>query len=256
MKVSCICPTYNRAPDYLWLLEEAIESFLRQEYPEKELFVLNDCPGQELICDAPGVIVVNICRRFRSLGEKLNTGMALASGSLLTNWDDDDISLPWRLSTSIERLGEADYYNPGAYWFLDPNGLHTDHRMGVSQNCSMFRRSAFDAVNGYPHVSGNNDKVIHRRLTSHSEVKQAAPSSLRVDEWFYIYRWGVSPVHLSGNGDPDSWSNFVGQKPITPGQYVLRPHWKEEYVRSTRNAIGISDIVSYERTGLDPISED
>jgi glycosyltransferase involved in cell wall biosynthesis len=246
MKVSCICPTYNRSPDYQWLLEEAVESFLRQDYLEKELIVLNDCPGQELVCDVPGVVVVNVSRRFRSLGEKLNAGMALASGSLLTNWDDDDISLPWRLSTSIARLGEADYYNPGAYWYRNPKGLHTDHQMGVSQNCSLFRRSAFDAVNGYPHASNNNDQVIHERLTSYPEVKQARPSSLRVDEWFYMYRWGVSPVHLSSNGDPDSWSNFVGQKPVVQGQYVLRPHWKEEYVRSTRDAIGISDIVSYD----------
>jgi glycosyltransferase involved in cell wall biosynthesis len=54
MKVSCICPTYNRPPNYQWLLEEAIESFLRQDYAEKELLVLNDCAGQELVCDAPG----------------------------------------------------------------------------------------------------------------------------------------------------------------------------------------------------------
>ena len=28
MKISCMCPTYNRSPDYQWLLEEAIEFFL------------------------------------------------------------------------------------------------------------------------------------------------------------------------------------------------------------------------------------
>jgi glycosyltransferase involved in cell wall biosynthesis len=240
MKISCICPTYNRPPNYQWLLEEAIESFLRQEYAEKELLVLNDCAGQELVCNAPGVVVINVPRRFSSLGEKLNAGMALASGSLLTNWDDDDISLPWRLSTSIERLAEADYYNPHAYWYLDPNGLHSDHRMGVSQNCSLFRRSAFDAVDGYPHTSGNNDQVIHWRLTSHPDVKQAEPSILRVDEWFYIYRWGVSPVHLSGFGSPDAWSKHIGQTPVIPGRYVLRPHWKEEYVQTTRYALGMS----------------
>ena len=47
--VSCICPTYNRPPRHQHLLEEAIASFLRQDYPNKELIVLNDCPGQELI---------------------------------------------------------------------------------------------------------------------------------------------------------------------------------------------------------------
>src|SRR5438876_11343843 len=51
MKVSCMCATYNRPPNSQWLLEEAIESFLRQDYAEKELLVLNDCAGQELVCD-------------------------------------------------------------------------------------------------------------------------------------------------------------------------------------------------------------
>jgi hypothetical protein len=59
VKVSCICPTFNRLPGSQWLLEEAIESFLRQDYAYKELLVLNDCPGQELICDAPDVFVIN-----------------------------------------------------------------------------------------------------------------------------------------------------------------------------------------------------
>jgi len=39
MKVSCQCITYDRVE----LLEEAIESFLRQDYKgEKELVILND----------------------------------------------------------------------------------------------------------------------------------------------------------------------------------------------------------------------
>jgi glycosyltransferase involved in cell wall biosynthesis len=67
--VSCICPTYNRPPHHQHLLEEAIESFLRQDYANKELIVLNDCPGQELLCDAPGVRVVNAAERFPSISD-------------------------------------------------------------------------------------------------------------------------------------------------------------------------------------------
>ncbi|HLZ57727.1 MAG TPA: glycosyltransferase family A protein [Ktedonosporobacter sp.] len=240
MKVSCICATYNRPPHFQWLLEEAIESFLRQDYAEKELIVLNDCPGQELICDSPDVLVINFPKRFSSLGEKLNAGMALASGSLLTNWDDDDISLPWRLSTSIERLAEADYYNPHAYWYCGQLGLQSDHRMGTSQNCSLFRRAAFDAVNGYPHTSVDNDQVIHQRLGTHPAVKLADPLALRPDEWFYIYRRNVGPLPLSSINSPDTWSKHIGQMPVIQGRTVLRPYWKEEYVQTTRYALGMS----------------
>ena len=65
--VSCICPTYNRPPSHKYLVEEAIESFLRQTYPNKEMVVVNDCPGQDLLCDAPDVRVVNVPERFPTI---------------------------------------------------------------------------------------------------------------------------------------------------------------------------------------------
>jgi len=203
--------------------------------------VLNDCPGQELVCNAPGVVVLNFPRRFSSWGEKLNAGMGLASGSLLAPWDDDDIMLPWRLSTSLERLADADYYNPCAYWFLSKQGLRTDRATGVGQNGSLFTRSAFDVVNGYPHVSGGGDLLIDQRLKRHPEVKQARPSVLALHEWFYIYRWGVSPLHLSGGREPQGERyKQIGQMPVEQGRFVLRPHWREEYVKTTRSALGMS----------------
>jgi hypothetical protein len=65
--------------------------------------------------------------------------------------------------------------------------------MGVGHNCSMFTLSAFDVVDGYSHTSGDEDLIIDRRLKAHPDVKQANPSGLRIDEWFYIYRWGSVP---------------------------------------------------------------
>src|SRR5205807_6800276 len=66
--VSCLCLTYGRGR----LLEEAIESFLRQDWPgPKELIVLNDHPDQELVIDHPEILV-NLPRRLRTLGEKRN----------------------------------------------------------------------------------------------------------------------------------------------------------------------------------------
>src|SRR5262245_6518789 len=61
--VSCMCLTYGRPG----ILEEAIQSFLLQDYPgEKELIVLNDLAEQELACTARQVTVVNVPRRFRT----------------------------------------------------------------------------------------------------------------------------------------------------------------------------------------------
>ncbi len=41
-RVSCIMPTYGR-PDFV---AQSVAMFLAQDYAEKELIILNDCPGR------------------------------------------------------------------------------------------------------------------------------------------------------------------------------------------------------------------
>ena len=235
--VSCICPTFNRVPDHLWLLEEAVYSFLRQDYPAKELIVLNDCPTQELICDAPNVAIVNVSRRFRSMGEKLNAAVGVAQGDLIAPWDDDDISLPWRISDSVAALGEMDYYNPMRYWLSDSKGLRLQHPISLVHACSLFTRRAFDAVGGYPHLTGNQDLVLHRRFKQSERVQVSPRPELAPSEWYYIYRWGVSPAHLSWRRPYDAWYEEIGRRAAEPGQFVLCPHWRKDYVALTRQAL-------------------
>ena len=55
--VSCLCLTYGRPT----LLEEAIESFIRQQWDgPKELIVLNDHPEQELLYQYDEVRIINL----------------------------------------------------------------------------------------------------------------------------------------------------------------------------------------------------
>jgi glycosyltransferase involved in cell wall biosynthesis len=237
--VSCICPTYNRPPQYQHLLEEAIASFLRQDYPNKELIVLNDCPGQELICDEPGVRVVNVAERFPSIGDKLNAAVGLARGELIAPWDDDDISLPWRLSLSVERLGDGDYFNPKCYWFLDNEGLHVDHPVGYAHNASLFRRAAFEGVGGYPSKSFGADAALDAAFSGLAHAVEEAgrgEEGLRREEWYYIYRWGVSQVHMSGSGEEDFYGE-VGKQPVVEACFHLSPRWRRDYEAETRRLL-------------------
>jgi glycosyltransferase involved in cell wall biosynthesis len=241
--VSCICPTYNRPPRYQHLLEEAIASFLRQDYPNKELIVLNDCPGQELICDEPGVRVVNVAERYPSIGDKQNAAVGLARGELIAPWDDDDISLPWRLSLSVERLGDGDYFNPRCYWFLDNEGLHVDHPVGYAHNASLFRRAAFEGVGGYPSKSLGADAALDAAFSGIAQGvdPRRGDKELRRSEWFYIYRWGVSPVHMSGSGVEDFYGE-VGKQPVVEGRFQLSPHWRRDYVAETRRLLEFLEV--------------
>jgi glycosyltransferase involved in cell wall biosynthesis len=240
-RVSCICPTYGRPPDYQHLLEEAIAAFLRQTYPNKELIVVNDCSAQELICDAPGVRVVNMPERFPSLGDKYNAAIALSTGELLAPWEDDDISLPWRLSLSVERLGEADYFNPRRYWFLDGDGLHADRSLGVGHNQSLFRRAAFDTVGGYLAISGPQDYELDRAFRCRVRCvgePSTGQDELLTSEWYYVYRWGVQPWHLSSSTSPEAFYRDIGSLRVRRGRFRLYPHWRRDYEAETRAMLG------------------
>ena len=241
--VSCICLTYNRPPRYQHLVEEAVESFLRQDYPNKELILLNDCPGQELVCHADGVIVVNSPFRFPTLGEKWNTAVQLSHGQIIAPWDDDDISLPWRLSYSVERLGTADYFNLRKYWYLSRTGLSSDASTGYAHNGSVYTRRAFDEVGGHKPISLGLDRELDRALMAKGrnvvDPKFRGSDPAPLEKWFYIYRWNVSPVHLSGTAGTDGREHYesIGKRPVVPATFYLQPHWEEDYVGMTRLAI-------------------
>jgi hypothetical protein len=230
--ISCLCPTFGRCgTPWQHLLEEAVESFLRQTDVHSELLILNDHPAQEIVFNHPRVRVVNQPQRFRTLGEKYNALVSLASGSLLAPWEDDDISLPHRLELSRERLGERDYFNPRRHWFLDRDGLHWDHRMGVGHNSSLFRRRAWQAVGGYPAVTGSQDADMDQRLSGHPCVcSRVEEEPLSVPLWYYVYRWGASPCHLSGESDMQGLYDSLGTAPAAAGRFTLQPHWREDYL--------------------------
>lgn len=99
--VSCITPTFNRRP----FLPLTLESFCNQDYPTKELIVVDD--GTETVRDivqgVPGVRYLRLESRT-SIGEKRNRACAAAEGAIIAHWDDDDWYAPSRLSEQISPL--------------------------------------------------------------------------------------------------------------------------------------------------------
>ncbi|MCA9877550.1 MAG: glycosyltransferase family 2 protein, partial [Thermomicrobiales bacterium] len=233
--VSCLCLTYRRPPRDQYLLEEAIESFLRQTYPHKELIVLNDSPEQVLACDAPGVRVVNTANRCNSAGEKRNLAVALARGELLAPWDDDDISLPWRLEVSVARLGGADYYSPGKLWVSRAGELQHEPIRYFAHVASVFSRRGFQHVGGYRAISFGEDLRLDAALRTQAQLSPYADPndhSLSPQDLFYLYRAGASANHLSRVNNPFRWDE-IGSRPLDQGHFTLRPHWRTDYVALT-----------------------
>src|SRR6266567_7684949 len=91
--VSCIMPTANRRQ----FARQAITYFQRQDYPSKELLILDD--GQDCIQDLmPEDAAIRYTRLTgkRSLGMKRNLACEMARGDLILHWDDDDWMAPNR----------------------------------------------------------------------------------------------------------------------------------------------------------------
>jgi glycosyltransferase involved in cell wall biosynthesis len=229
MKISCICPTFNRVAARPHLLNEAVESFLRQDYADKELVIINDHPGQKIVFDHSQVIVINHHRRFATLGEKYNFAIReVATGEAICTWEDDDLALPHRLSYSAKKLEGYGYYKPSGYWYIDgDNQLHDEHPIGYCHNASLYTREAFEAVGGYPLVSGPQDAQMNALLLC---LGNTAPNEMEKKDWFYIYRWGVSDCHLSafGSKTQQAYEDYA-KRATQSGTFQLRPGWRMNY---------------------------
>jgi glycosyltransferase involved in cell wall biosynthesis len=88
-------PTYNRRA----FVPHAIRYFLRQDYPEKELIILDDGTDsiRDLIPDHPALRYYRLPEKI-TLGAKMNMACKLAKGNIIANWDDDDWYAQRRLS--------------------------------------------------------------------------------------------------------------------------------------------------------------
>lgn len=234
--VSCMCITYGR----VHLLEEAIECFLRQDYPgPKELVILNDFAAQELECTAPGVVVINVPHRFRTLGEKRNACAALCTYDILFVWDDDDISLPHRISLSVDNLGETDRCVKPTMYFHWDNGELYGPLTGFCGQQSCWTRGAFESVKGYTAMNTGEDRDLARAFSDRGLFIEIA---IPPEATCYIYRWGgTHSPHISGYGEDEAGKasgydmiaqSIQGQleaQEIPRGKILLNPRWEQDY---------------------------
>src|SRR5258708_38752741 len=88
---SCIMPTAHRRR----FVPGAIARFLAQDWPARELIILDD--GDDAVGDlAPEHPAIRYIRapRHTSLGAKRNAACAAARGDIILHWDDDDWYAP------------------------------------------------------------------------------------------------------------------------------------------------------------------
>ena len=176
-------PTRNRRS----FVGQSIWYFLRQDYPHKELIILDDGEDSvaDLIPDDERIRYVRVERQ--ALGAKRNLACELSRGELIAHWDDDDWMAPHRLSTQVRELidNESDlcglrcllHYglDDGAAWSYN---FDSTQRPWLAGGTLLYCRSAW-AKSRFPEINVGEDTQF---------VWQQSADRVRVvvDPSFYI----------------------------------------------------------------------
>jgi glycosyltransferase involved in cell wall biosynthesis len=104
-QVSVIIPTYNRG----WILKEAIDSVLTQDYKDFELIVVDDgsTDNTSEILASYGNGIRVLFQENKGVSAARNRGIAEASGQFIAFIDSDDLWLPQKLSTQVEFFNQT-----------------------------------------------------------------------------------------------------------------------------------------------------
>lgn len=210
--VSCIMPTFNRRSFF----RLALESFTGQDYPAKELIVVDD--GTDVVRDLaeskPGVRYLRLPARA-SIGEKRNRACALAQGTIIAHWDDDDWYAPNRLRHQIAPLlsGQADLTGlenssllelPAARFWLTRAGLHARMFFGdVHGGTLVYWKQLFLDGLRYPPISLAEDAAfIYAAIRARKRLVRLSNNGVFVYVRHGDNAWKFQPGQFL---DPTGW---------------------------------------------------
>ncbi len=203
-RVSCIMPTRDRRR----FVPLAIEYFLRQDYPNRELIVVDDgCDRiDDLLPADPRVRYVPVAAG--TIGAKRNAALREASGEYVAHWDDDDWYAAGRLSAQIAPLaaGEADVVALSMrhvlalpaleFWRCDP-ALHARlHYRDLCCGTIVYRRALWDRHGPYPAFNVAEDvRFLQRLARAGARVQRLDAESLFIcvrhgrNTWRIVRDW-------------------------------------------------------------------
>lgn len=254
--ISCWCPTFAREE----LLEEAIYSFITQDYPgQKELLIINDYEKQELIFDHPEVKIFNYKKRFNSLSEKFHHCIELCSNEYIAPWAADDICFPWRLRISIDRMNVAmplphmknhdknhHFYAPNGWitcWYNEQGNINWEFKRAYDHGAVLYSRKIWDLVKddfiGLNYHSAIGPEIENKfRILGYWTFDRDIP----VDEVFYVYRrfpykeswYNLGKLYwkfISHNQDSTGLAKAqeLLARDAQKGTIELNPHWNMDY---------------------------
>jgi GT2 family glycosyltransferase/Flp pilus assembly protein TadD len=237
--VSVIIPTLNRPA----MLDEAIQSVLRQTFPDFEIIVINDA----------GVDVGNVIEKYnpkrqiiylqhnsnRGMAAARNTGIKVARGKYIAYLDDDDVYYPDHLETLINFLESSEYkvaytdafrafqtFQNGQYITIKkdvPYSFDFDYERILKENfipvlCIIHEKSCLDSVGMFDETLRAHEDwdlwMRMSRLFKFAHIKKVTCE--------FSWRQDGSSMTFGRKGDMETTRQIVfqrGQKLLKEGYY-------------------------------------
>jgi glycosyltransferase involved in cell wall biosynthesis len=243
--ISCKCITYGR----LHFLEEAVESFLKQDYAgQKELIIVNDYPLQKLSYNHPEIKIFNLEETFLTIGEKENFALEQCSGELIAVWDDDDIALPNHISNIAKYFtedGELLLWGNGA--LVHSNNIH--ELTGLGNSGIVYTKKIWKELGGHPLENAGYDTTFVNQIIYRPGAKPIIVAYPPNEEVSWFYMWGGRGYHMSGEGtDHPGKLNAIQRHSahveseralgkIPTGEITINPHWDIDYQKLLKDYI-------------------
>ena len=238
-KVSCLCPTFARVS----LLEEAIQSFLQQDYAgEKELIVVNDFVVQTLEFDHPEVRVINLPERAGTLGLKRHISYQHASGHYCMTWWDDDVHLPHRISRMVAfaQKNKLPAALEGWHYVTQEDGVFLNRWSTCGAH--IVEKDFYDVVGGIPRLDVAEDIEFNKRCLQELGVTTMPYAT---ENPGFVYRWhGTRRPHVSVVCTKDPYAKMLeraythvreGHEPT--GRIRLKPVLRADYQELVKTAV-------------------
>jgi glycosyltransferase involved in cell wall biosynthesis len=159
IKITFLMPAYN-AGKYIG---EAIDSVLKQSYPDFELLIVNDGSTDNTLevistFDDPRIRVINKGVN-KGIASALNIGLLVSKAKYIARFDSDDVCFPGRLATQLNFLEKHPDYilTGGDAEYISESGEHLFHFKCISQtNDQIFK-------NMYLHCPFIHSSVMYRK---------------------------------------------------------------------------------------------
>jgi predicted O-methyltransferase YrrM len=192
-------PTYDRRR----FVPHAIAQFQNQDYPSKELIIVDDGTDSiaDLVPDDPRIRLIRPPRRL-SVGAKRNIACQNSAGEFIAHWDDDDWHAPHRLSRQAHCLLNSDASICGLkdLLFLDIRttkawryNYPSNQRPWLSGNSLLYRKGYWSA-HRFSEINVGEDSRFVWTADAH-RVIAIADTDFHVG---LIHGANVSPKHVEG----------------------------------------------------------